>query len=281
MRADLHSHTTASDGTFTPRQVVERAKAKGLAVLSITDHDTVAGLSEAQAAGMEHGIEIVPGIEISSIYKGRDVHVLGYYMNIADEVFLARLTELRDVRQLRNKMIIARLAELNIHITLAEVAARKKETVGNVGRPHIAEVLIEKGIVSSMEEAFTRYLGSTGAAYVNPPRITPEEAIDLIHAAGGVAVLAHPGLYKNPELVRTLIVHGLDGIEVYHPDNNTEDEVLYSALADEAGISKTSGSDFHGMRSGVVFHADLGDRSAPLTTVQELRQRAEKRQAAV
>lgn len=281
MKADLHSHTTASDGTFTPRQVVERAKAKGLAALAITDHDTVAGLAEAQAAGAEHGIEIVPGIEISSVYNGRDVHVLGYYMNTVDEGFLVRLEELRDVRHLRNKMMLAKLAELGIHITLDEVAARKKDAVGNVGRPHIAEVLIEKGIVSSMEEAFSRYLGSTGAAYVNPPRITPEEAIDLIHAAGGVAVLAHPGLYKNPELVRTLIAYGLDGIEVYHPDNNTEDEVLYSALADEAGISKTAGSDFHGMRNDIVFHADLGNRSTPLTTVQELQQRAQKYQIAL
>lgn len=277
MRADLHSHTTASDGTFTPRQSVERAKEKGLAALAITDHDTVAGLAEAQAAGAELGVEIVPGIEISSVHNGKDVHVLGYYMNTSDETFLSRLEELRDVRNLRNRMMIARLAELGIIITLEEVEARKKEPVGNVGRPHIAEVLTEKGVVSSMNEAFERYLGSTGAAYVNPPRITPEEAIDLIHSARGAAVLAHPGLYDNPELVRTLIAHGLDGIEVYHPDNSTEDEELYGALADEAGILKTSGSDFHGMRGGVVFHADLGERSASLAIVHELKRIASER----
>ena len=278
MRADLHSHTTASDGTFTPRQSVQRAKEKGLAALAITDHDTVAGLAEAQAAGAELGIEIVPGIEISSVYDGKDVHVLGYYMNTSDATFLDRLEDLRDVRKVRNRMMIARLVELGIEITLEEVEARKKEPIGNVGRPHIAEVLMEKGVVSSMNEAFERYLGSAGAAYVNPPRITPEEAIDLIHSAGGVAVLAHPGLYDNPELVRTLIGHGLDGIEVYHPDNRVEDEALYGAMAEEANILKTSGSDFHGMRGGIVFHADLGERSASLAIVEELKRIARERQ---
>jgi predicted metal-dependent phosphoesterase TrpH len=271
-KADLHSHTIASDGTFTVQQSIARAKQNGLAALGITDHDTVAALPEALEEGARQGIEIVPGIEISSVENGKDVHVLGYYIDIKDETFLSRLVDLRDVRARRNRMIIERLNELGIEITIEEVESRKKEKAGNVGRPHIAEVLIEKGIVSSMDEAFANYLGSSGAAYVNPPRISPEEAIDLIQAAGGVAVLAHPGLYKNPEMVKRLIQHGLQGIEVYHPDNDEEDIALYGALADEHGLVKTAGSDFHGMRNGHVFHADLGARTTSLETVRRLQE---------
>lgn len=275
-KADLHSHTTASDGTFTVRQLIERAKAKGLAALGITDHDTVAALAEALEEGKRQHIEIVPGVEISSVHEGKDVHVLGYYIDIQDQVFLERLEELREVRGRRNKIIIARLNELGIDITLEEVEERKKEKAGNIGRPHMAELLMEKGVVSSMKEAFDKYLGSTGAAYVNPPRISPQEAIDIIQAAGGVAVLAHPGLYKNPKLVKSLIEHGLQGIEVYHPDNGEDDMRLYGALADEHNLVKTAGSDFHGTRNDEIFHADLGARTITMDTVCRLRELSKK-----
>ncbi|MED4726590.1 PHP domain-containing protein [Aneurinibacillus migulanus] len=271
-KADLHSHTTASDGTCSVQQSIERAKANGLAALGITDHDTVAALASALEEGKRQGVEIVPGVEISSVYAGKDVHVLGYYMDINNPEFLHRLEELREVRSKRNQMMIEKLNELGISITMEEVERRKKEKAGNIGRPHMAEVLMEKGIVTSMKEAFDKYLGSTGAAYVNPPRISPEEAIDIIQEAGGVAVLAHPGLYKNPEMVRKLIGHGLQGIEVYHPDNDEEDTRLYGALADEYHLVKTAGSDFHGMRGDEVFHADLGAYTVTMETVRQLRE---------
>ncbi|GED13002.1 PHP domain-containing protein [Aneurinibacillus migulanus] len=271
-KADLHSHTTASDGTCSVQQSIERAKANGLAALGITDHDTVAALASALEEGKRQGVEIVPGVEISSVYAGKDVHVLGYYMDINNPEFLHRLEELREVRGKRNQMMIEKLNELGISITMEEVERRKKEKAGNIGRPHMAEVLMEKGIVTSMKEAFDKYLGSTGAAYVNPPRISPEEAIDIIQEAGGVAVLAHPGLYKNPEMVRKLIEYGLQGIEVYHPDNDEEDTRLYGALADEYHLVKTAGSDFHGMRGDEVFHADLGAYTVTMETVRQLRE---------
>lgn len=271
-KADLHSHTTASDGTCSVQQSIERAKANGLAALGITDHDTVAALASALEEGKRQGVEIVPGVEISSVYAGKDVHVLGYYIDINNPEFLHRLEELREVRGKRNQMMIEKLNELGISITMEEVERRKKEKAGNIGRPHMAEVLMEKGVVTSMKEAFDKYLGSTGAAYVNPPRISPEEAIDIIQEAGGVAVLAHPGLYKNPEMVRKLIKHGLQGIEVYHPDNDEEDTRLYGVLADEYHLVKTAGSDFHGMRGDEVFHADLGAHTVTMETVRQLRE---------
>lgn len=271
-KVDLHSHTTASDGTFTVEESIARAKANGLTALGITDHDTVAALAKAVEAGRHQGVEIVPGVEISSIHEGKDVHVLGYYMDMQDAAFLARLEELREIRGRRNQMMIAKLNELGIDITCKEVEQRKKEKAGNIGRPHMAEVLMEKGIVSSMKEAFDKYLGSTGAAYVNPPRISPAQAIDMIKEAGGVAVLAHPGLYRNLDMVKGLVKHGLQGIEVYHPDHTEEDVRLYGVLADECGLIKTAGSDFHGMRNGEVFHADLGTCATTMEVVHRLRE---------
>lgn len=271
---DLHSHTTASDGTYTPTESLIRAKEKGLRALAITDHDTVAGVKEALQAGDQWGVEIVPGIEVSTVDQGEDIHVLGYYIDTEDEIFLARLESLRNTRNRRNEMIIHNLNQLGIHITLDEVSQKRKMDEGNIGRPHIAEVLIGKGIVSSMEEAFRDYLGKTGKAFANPPRISPEEAIRYIKQAGGVPVLAHPGLYHNDQLAARLVDSGLVGIEVYHTDHTPEQEKYFHDLADQFGLIKTAGSDFHGERNGVIFHGDLGTRTTTYDTVMQLKKRA-------
>lgn len=269
-KADLHSHTTASDGTFTASESVARAVAKGLSALAITDHDTVGAIPEAMEAGLKYGLEIVPGVEISSVYNGLDIHVLGYFMDCSYPPFLQKLEELKNVRQIRNQMMLAKLNDLGISITIEEVEAPKKEK-GNTGRPHIAAVLVKKGVVKSIEEAFEKYLGRSGLAYCNPPRISPEEAIDLIHEAKGVSVLAHPGLYGDLELIKRLIRYGLKGIEVYHPDHGIEEERLFSRIADENHLIKTAGSDFHGIRDGQVFHGDLGDKYADFQIVEQIR----------
>lgn len=269
-RVDLHSHSTASDGTFHVKDIIARAIEKGLSGLAITDHDTVAALTEAVEEGKKAGIEVVPGIEISSVYKGMDIHVLGYYVDYEDEQFLKTLAELRDVRKIRNQMMIAKLNQLGIDITIEEVEKEKQEK-GNTGRPHIASVLMKKGIVSSIKEAFDKYLGRDGLAYCNPPRISPIEAIDIIKQAKGVAVIAHPGLYNDEEMVRSLIAHGLIGIEVFHPDHGGEEERVYSQMADEFQLIKTGGSDFHGIRNGIVFHGDLGDKSVDIETLEQLK----------
>jgi hypothetical protein len=270
--ADLHTHTTASDGTFAPEHNVRLASEAGLAAIAITDHDTVAGIDEAITAGERFGVEVVPGVEISTVAEGQDIHVLGYYMDYRDKEFLNRLEQLRETRNKRNDMILERLEELGIHISMSDVmeSANKSDIDETIGRPHIADALVRKGYVSNMEEAFDLYLGKTGQAYVNPPRIRPMDAIDWIRAAGGVAVLAHPGLYDNDTLVQDIVDYGVDGIEAFHSDHTPEQEKRYETLALSSNLIITGGSDFHGERQGIVFHAPLGARKVPIATVRQL-----------
>ncbi|MFC5453130.1 PHP domain-containing protein [Paenibacillus aestuarii] len=276
--ADLHTHTTASDGTQKPADNVRMAYAAGLGAIAITDHDTVSGVDEALAEGRKLGIEVVPGVEISTVARGQDIHVLGYYINVHDKQLLERLESLRETRDLRNAMMLERLQQLGLSITMDEVlqAVEHVKTKGDtVGRPHIAAVLLAKGYVASISEAFERYLGKGAAAYVNPPRIEPETAIAWIHEAGGSAVLAHPGIYGDDELVELITQQGLDGIEVYHSDHTPEDEARYLQLAEQKGLLITAGSDFHGERGGVVFHAPIGARRVSIEVLHNLQQKRE------
>lgn len=280
IEADLHTHTTASDGTERPAANVQMAFDAGLGAIAITDHDTVSGVAEALLAGRELGIEVVPGVEISTVANGQDIHVLGYYIDINNEQFLQRLASLRDTRDTRNNMIIERLQQLGLDITMAEVL-REVENIKSkgdtVGRPHIAAVLLNKGYVSSISEAFDRYLGTGAAAYANPPRIEPATAIGWIQEAGGKAVLAHPGIYHDDALVEAIVHQGLDGIEVYHSDHTPEDEAKYLSLAQRSGLLITAGSDFHGERGGVVFHAPIGSRRIGVDVLQRLKPEKEQR----
>lgn len=280
IEADLHTHTTASDGTQRPAANVQMAFDAGLGAIAITDHDTVSGVAEALSAGRELGIEVVPGVEISTVANGQDIHVLGYYIDIHNEQFLQRLASLRDTRDTRNNMIIERLQQLGLDITMAEVL-REVENIKSkgdtVGRPHIAAVLLNKGYVSSISEAFDRYLGTGAAAYANPPRIEPVTAIGWIQEAGGKAVLAHPGIYHDDALVEAIIHQGLDGIEVYHSDHTPEEEAKYLSLAQRSGLLITAGSDFHGERGGVVFHAPIGSRRIGIDVLQSLKPEKEQR----
>lgn len=277
-RADLHTHTLASDGTCTPAENVRIARKAGLAAVAITDHDIVAGIAEAVEAAKPHGMEVIPGVEISTAANGQDIHVLGYFIPYQSESFREKLAELRETRHLRNQMLIARLNELGIPITLENVYRRKKgDSDKNIGRPHIAEELMEMGAVQSIQGAFDKYLGKGGAAYVNPPRITPQQAIDFIQEAGGVAVLAHPGLYDDDDLVRDLIAYGLDGLEIWHPDNDDDDRARYANMAEAHGLVMTGGSDFHGWRGEEPFHAMLGSSTCPMDAVERMRQLAAKR----
>ncbi|MEF3309895.1 PHP domain-containing protein [Paenibacillus sp. GYB004] len=271
---DLHSHTTASDGTNAPAVQVRLAREAGLRGVAITDHDTVAGVAEAQAEGGAIGIEVIPGVEISTVADGRDIHVLGYFIDTGDTAFLERLKQLRETRNTRNEMILRKLASLGIEVSMEEVIQQARKTPGKdetIGRPHIAEVLVRKGHASDMADAFNRYLATGAAAYVNPPRIRPEDAVDWIREAGGVPVLAHPGLYGNDELVIRLIEYGIAGIEAYHSDHGPEEEAKYAELAEQHGLIATAGSDFHGSRGGVVFHAPLGSCTADASVVERLR----------
>jgi predicted metal-dependent phosphoesterase TrpH len=278
-RVDLHIHTTASDGMFAPEDVVRMAKEAGLVAIAITDHDTVGGVAQAVAAAAKWGMELVPGIEISTLADGQDVHVLGYFVDTEQEWFLKRLQSLHNTREERNRKIIGKLNELGIAITWEEVQAKKRgaSPQKNIGRPHIAEVLVDKGVVRSMNEAFDRYLGKDGAAYVTTKRISPFEAIDLIKEAGGVPVLAHPGLYENDALVEEIIAHGLAGLEVYHPDHDEEHTQRYREMAEQHGLIVTGGSDFHGERHGSMFHAPIGTKTVAYDQVEQLKSAARNR----
>lgn len=277
-RFDLHTHTRASDGMNAPAENVRLAKEKGLAGLAITDHDTVAGIAEAREAGGRLGVAVVPGVEISTRAGGKDIHVLGYFLNDRDELLLERLERLRAVRQERNEKIIAKLQQLGIPITLEEVKrglSRPLRPDESLGRPHIADALVRKGAAKDMRDAFDRYLAEGKPGYASQPRIAPEEAMEWIREAGGAPVLAHPGLYGDDDLVRAILERGKPaGIEVYHSDHGRDEERRYIAMAEQFGLIATGGSDYHGVRQGVVFHGDLGGRTAPPGTVERLKRAA-------
>lgn len=258
--ADLHTHSTASDGLFSPREVVEYAKKKELSAVAITDHDAVGGCREAVETGKKLGIEVVPGVEISTLYDDIEIHMLGLWIDPSYPSLLKILEQQRNIRAERNKMVIKLLNQLGIPISLDEVL-KKGEAQGkeiNVGRPHIAEVLVDKGFAVSIGEAFDLYLARGKMAYATPDRISPLDAIHLIHEAGGVAIVAHPGIYDRDELLLKLVSAGLDGIEYSHPDHNEEEVEKYLAFAKEHQILVSAGSDFHGARQNIMYHADLG-----------------------
>ncbi|MBO9609113.1 MAG: PHP domain-containing protein [Paenibacillaceae bacterium] len=273
--ADLHTHTTASDGLETPSSNVRAASAAGLAAVAITDHDTVAGVEEALAEGKRLGVEVVPGVEISTTAGGRDIHVLGYFVDIRDETLLGHLDRQRRARDERNERIAAKLRELGLAITMEEVEASvpEKKPDETIGRPHIAALLVRKGYVASMKEAFDRYLADGAAAYVAPDRNGPLDAAGWIRQAGGAAVLAHPGLYRNVALVTEWLDSGaFDGVEAYHSDHSPEEEALFARLAEQRGLPATAGSDFHGARGGIVFHGAIGSKRVDTVVLDKLRQ---------
>jgi predicted metal-dependent phosphoesterase TrpH len=275
---DLHAHTTASDGLFTPTQLVEHAKKVGLQGVALTDHDIVSGFEEALEAGKKWGIEVIPGVEISTLWEKKEIHVLGYFIDTHSPKLLEQLQIQRQARQRRNQQMIQKLNELGIEIRIEEVLAKKRDDVSNVGRPHIAEVLVDKGVVQTISEAFDKYLGEeTGIAYVTTSRIDSLQAIDLIKECGGVPVLAHPGLYGRDELIPLMVERGLVGLEVRHPDHSAEDVKRYQRLAEKYGLIPTAGSDFHGERQGAMYHADLGTCSVDVTQVEKLRAKAKHR----
>jgi predicted metal-dependent phosphoesterase TrpH len=265
---DLHSHTTASDGSLAPRELVALAKERGLAALGITDHDTVGGLEEGERAARQAGIRFVPGIELSVDYKPGQFHLLGYFIDFRHAEFLSRLTYLQDNRANRNVRMLEKMQAFGLPVTLEEV--RQEAGGGQVGRPHMAMALVRKGIVASVQEAFDRYLADGAPCHIPKVKLGPPEAIDLVHTAGGVAVLAHPKYLRMPdpdalagELAR-LRELGLDGIEVYYSQHTAAETALYGQLAGQLGFLVSAGSDFHGdskphVALGSIYDGRAGD----------------------
>ncbi|MDD2902450.1 MAG: PHP domain-containing protein [Syntrophales bacterium] len=247
---DLHTHSTASDGSYRPAEVVRLAKEAGLKAMALTDHDTVDGLDEALAAGEELGVEVIPGVEISTRHSGDTMHILGYFLDFHSGRLAERLAVLKQARKKRNPKIVAKLNALGIPVTIEQV--ERLSGGGQVGRPHIARALLESGYVTSMQQAFDIYLKNGGKAYVAKYRFPPADALGMIREAGGVPVLAHPftlGLGSEMalrDLLRDLQTLGLAGIETFYADHTPEQEALYLKLARELGLLVTGGSDFHG-----------------------------------
>ena len=277
---DLHSHSTISDGTDSPAEVVALGAVAGLAALALTDHDTLDHLPEARAAADTHGLRLVPGCEISCELDGRapgSMHLLVYFVDEAPGPLRDRMGVLQAGRTERNDQIIESLRGHGIDITVDEVLA--KAGPGSVGRPHIARVLMEKGYVGSIQEAFDRWLAKGKPAYFERARMRPEESIELAHASGGVTAVAHPGsldLEPGPldELVGVLAAAGLDGLECEYGRYTPEERAAYGELAGRHGLAVTGGSDYHGdnkpdLRVGI----GRGDLVVPDALLEELEAR--------
>lgn len=246
-RIDLHSHTTASDGTLSPAEHVAWAAAQpGLVALAVTDHDTIAGLAEAEAAGQELGLQIVPGVELSTEVPGREVHLLGYLFDRTYGPLLELLQRMREGRRERAAQSVAKLQRVGLErLSLERVLALGGDSVG---RPHLALALVEAGYASSIRDAFDRYLARGRPGYAVRPRLTPEEAVQTIRDAGGVPVIAHPGLIGDDKWVRHFLAAGAQGIEAYHTDHSPVQRAHYARWAADAGLLCTGGSDTHGPR---------------------------------
>lgn len=258
---DLHIHTLASDGHLAPDEVVAQAKKARLEGIAITDHDTIEGVKPAIKAALELQLEIIPGVELSAHDEGKEIHILGYRINVDDPEFLQRLRFLRGQRQRRNEQMIKKLGQLGLDISMQEIkASSHKQHEDTIGRPHIAEALLRKGYVVSMQHAFDEYLAEGKKAYVSQQRVLPIEAVQWIHDAGGIAVIAHPGLLKDDALVDRLIQIGIDGIEAGHSDHSPDEERKYSRMANRYGLLVTAGSDFHGEQGGQQHHGAIGNR---------------------
>jgi len=264
-RIDLHIHSTASDGEYAPAEIVELAYSLGLEVIAITDHDTVGGIDEAMEAAQRSGLEVIPGVEINAESKDQSIHILGYYIDHRNESLLAELTKLCHSREWRARRVLEELAALGMPLKwdrLLEIAGGSL-----IGRPHIAEAMVEQGYVSTIREAFDDFLGRGRPGYVQRPRLAPEEAIDLILSAGGVPVLAHPlGVLH---LLPGLLSAGLVGLEAYYSGYSVEDSRAIASKARRHGLIATGGSDYHGpfVSPGI----ELGQVSVPARVMKELR----------
>jgi predicted metal-dependent phosphoesterase TrpH len=244
---DLHTHSTASDGTLLPEQVIEAAASCGLKALALTDHDTIGGIPAAREAGERLGIRVITGVELSAFQDGHEVHLLALHLSHLDTLH-KRLEDLRASRFTRAEKIVEKLNALGIPIALDEVL--QQANGGAVGRPHVARALIARGVVHDFRDAFMRYLGGNGSAFVPKDKLSIEDAIAIAHDAGALAIWAHPGDGGRREQLEPLVAAGLDGIEIRHPSHSGEDIKRLQALTDFFGLVPSGGSDWHGATDG-------------------------------
>jgi predicted metal-dependent phosphoesterase TrpH len=277
-QVDLHIHTTASDGQLTPTQIVQRASRLGLKVVAITDHDTVAGVPDAQAAGEKLGVDVIAGVEINTDVKEGEVHVLGYFVDSGHVELNEQLAAIREGRVGRAKRMADVLTAMGAPIKFERILQIAGE--GAVGRPHVAQALLEAGHVSSYSEAFERYIGRNSPAYVERMKFTPAEACALICRAGGLPVVAHPASFDKYGKIKTrvteldllpgMLAEGLVGLEAYYTGYDAVTIEVLLKMARQYGLLVTGGTDFHGMRQG---ESDLGAVYVPMKVVRRLKER--------
>lgn len=268
-RADLHTHTTHSDGAHKPYDLIQRAHALGLNVLSITDHDNVGALDEAMEWGKSLGMEVISGLELSVSLGEKDVHVLAYFIDHQNRDLLDYLTFFRRERLKRAERIVQKLNKLNIPLKLEAVL--EQAGVGSVGRPHIANALLDGGFISTYHEAFDRFIGTGGPAFEKKYQLSPADAFKLINRAGGLSFLAHPGKHTSELDLSQLIKNGLDGIEVIHPAHDEKLREYYRGLVNQYFLLESGGSDFHGGKKNDDH--TLGVYTVPMHVVETMRSR--------
>jgi len=277
---DLHVHTNVSDGSFCPREVVRMAANLGIKAIALTDHDSVAGITEAQIEGSALGVEVLSGVEISTEWDNGILHLLGYFVNPNDPDLLSALGYLKNGRQERIPKIISKLNDQNVHITVEEVCS--EATGGVPGRPHVANVLLKKEYVKTRQEAFDRFLKKGASAYVEKVKLPVIKSIEVIKKAGGIPVLAHPyslgGNHQNrlEETIQYLVSHGLKGIEVFYPEHTPEQVKIYIEIAERFDLVITGGTDFHGANKPEVKLGSFPSWQQPMSysIVEELKKRA-------
>ena len=268
-KADLHMHTTYSDGVFSTSELVKKAKGAGLQIISITDHDNVGAIDEAMELGSAEGIEVIPGVELSAGVGEHEVHILAYFFDHKNQHLLDYLKFFRIERIRRAERIVEKLNGLNVPLKLDAVLERAG--TGSVGRPHIATALFEEGLTDSYHEAFYKYIGNGKPAYEKKYQVSPEAAIELIASAGGLSFIAHPGNAIDEAVLLEFIKEGVDGIEVIHPSPSPERVMHYSGIVNEYFLLASGGSDFHGGRKN--DQDILGKYYVSLDHVHEMRRR--------
>lgn len=274
-KIDLHLHSTASDGVYSPAEVVRMAAERGLEYIALTDHDSVAGIAEALAEAEKYPcLTVIPGVEISTDIAAGDVHILGYFVDWRNTGFVQKLSGMRDSREERGQAIIVKLAELGMPLEWSRV----KEIAGDavIGRPHITQAMLEKGYISSFAEAFDKYIGRNGPAYAERIKLNPAEAVTLIQSAGGLAVMAHPFTLPEAEpLIHSLVPVGLAGIETYYASYGDYEIEKLRRLAQNLDLVATGGTDFHGLDPATEM--PIGGQTVPMSAVKGLLERLAQR----
>ena len=266
MFADLHLHSQFSDGTYTPEEVVAQGVRFGFSALALTDHDTVEGCARMAAACAAAKIEFIPGAELTAEQAGNELHILGYFLDTQNAKLLTEIAKFQVVRQLRIRDMVARLNELNVPLQVESVF--KLANCQSPGRPHVARALVKAGLCRSLDEAFDRFLKKGRPAWVPKAKMSAPEAIELIHQAGGLAVMAHPGLNRTDEVIPDLVAAGLDGLECFHTKHTATTAARYLALAEKHGLLVTGGSDCHGLSKGRPL---IGTVKLPYERVEEMK----------